>query len=89
MNPIEDSESDRNMGNPFISKDQWQEELKFHGFVEVAAFSEFAAFREHVILAQASLPATHKTPVAFTALLNEQDTDKTQEVSFGKGTSRK
>ncbi len=79
MNPIEDSASDRNMGNPFISKDQWQEELKSHGFVEVAAFSEFEAFREHVIVAQASSPATHKTPAAFTALLNEQE-----EVSFGK-----
>ncbi|MHC5763066.1 beta-ketoacyl synthase N-terminal-like domain-containing protein [Nostoc sp.] len=79
MNPIEDLKGDRNMGNPFISKDKWQEELKSHGFVEVAAFSEFEAFREHVIVAQASSPATHKTPAAFTALLNEQE-----EVSFGK-----
>lgn len=84
MNPIEDSESGRNMGNPFISEKQWQAELKSHGFVQVAAFSEFAPFREHVIVAQATTPATSKVSFAFTALLHEQEADKTHEVSFGK-----
>ncbi|MEH2178708.1 beta-ketoacyl synthase N-terminal-like domain-containing protein [Nostoc sp.] len=84
MNPIEDSSGDRNMGNPFISEKQWQAELKSHGFVQVSAFSEFAPFREHVIVAQATAPATEKVPFAFTALLDEQDAQNTHEVSFGK-----
>ncbi|MCC5666153.1 acyltransferase domain-containing protein [Nostoc sp. CHAB 5784] len=84
MNPIEDAESDRNMCNPFLSKEQWQAELKSHGFVQVTAFSEFTPFTDHIIVAQATTPATHEVPAAFTALLNEQKPDKTQEVSLGK-----
>jgi len=84
MNPIEDPEGKRNMGNPFISDKEWLEELKSHDFVEVTALSEFAPFREHVIVAQATAPATQKVPAAFTALVHQQDTDKTHEVSFGK-----
>jgi acyl transferase domain-containing protein/acyl carrier protein len=78
MNPIENPESDRNMCNPFLSQEQWQTELKSHGFVQVKAFSEFAPFTDHIIVAQATAPATPKAPAAFTALLHEQ------EVSFGK-----
>ncbi len=81
MNPIEDLESDRNMCNPFLSKEQWQQELKSHGFVQVTAFSEFAPFTDHIIVAQATTQTTPKAPAAFTALL---EADKTQEVSFGK-----
>ncbi|MDZ8091986.1 MAG: beta-ketoacyl synthase N-terminal-like domain-containing protein [Nostoc sp. DedQUE05] len=81
MNPIEDLESDRNMCNPFLSKEQWQQELKSHGFVEVRAFSEFAPFTDHIIVAQATTQTTPKAPAAFTALL---EADKTHEVSFGK-----
>lgn len=92
MNPIEDPESDglrptgghRNMGNPFISEERWQKELNSHGFVEVTALSEFAPFREHVIVAQASASATQEVPAAFTALLHQQDTDNTHKVSLGK-----
>ncbi|MHC5751337.1 type I polyketide synthase [Nostoc sp. JL23] len=78
MNPIGNPESDRNMCNPFLSKEKWQQELKSHGFVQVTAFSEFAPFTDHIIVAQATAPATPKAPAAFTALLHEQ------EVSFGK-----
>ncbi|MBD2615673.1 acyltransferase domain-containing protein [Nostoc punctiforme FACHB-252] len=81
MNPIEDLESDRNMCNPFLSKEQWQQELKSHGFVQVRAFSEFAPFTDHIIVAQATTQTTPKAPAAFTALL---EADKTYEVSFGK-----
>ncbi|MDZ8030993.1 polyketide synthase [Nostoc sp. DedSLP04] len=81
MNPIEDLESDRNMCNPFLSKEQWQQELKSHGFVQVTAFSEFAPFTDHIIVAQATTQTTPKAPAAFTALL---EADKTHEVSFGK-----
>ncbi|KYC36602.1 polyketide synthase [Scytonema hofmannii PCC 7110] len=84
MNPIEDPESKRNMCNPFLSKEQWLEELKSHGFVQVTAFSEFAPFTDHIIVAQASAPATHEAPAAFTALLHEQDASMTQQVSLGK-----
>ncbi|MUL39086.1 type I polyketide synthase [Gloeocapsopsis dulcis] len=84
MNPIEDSSGDRNMCNPFLSQEQWQAELKSHGFVQVTAFSNFAPFTDHIIVAQATTSATHEVPAAFTASLNEQDTGKTQEVSLGK-----
>ncbi|MGJ5628673.1 beta-ketoacyl synthase N-terminal-like domain-containing protein [Nostoc sp. CALU 1950] len=84
MNPIEDSESKRNMCNPFLSKEQWQQELKSHDFVQVTAFSEFAPFTDHIIAAQASSSATREVPAAFTALLHEQEADKTHEVPFGK-----
>ncbi|MBW4617793.1 MAG: acyltransferase domain-containing protein [Cyanosarcina radialis HA8281-LM2] len=53
MKPIEDETGKRNMGNPFLSAEKWQESLKDCGFVKVAAFSEFKPFREHVIAAQA------------------------------------
>ncbi|MCC5658366.1 acyltransferase domain-containing protein [Nostoc sp. XA010] len=57
MNPIEDSQSDRNMCNPFLSKEKWEKELKSHGFEQVIGFSEFAPFTDHVILAQATASA--------------------------------
>jgi acyl transferase domain-containing protein/acyl carrier protein/predicted O-methyltransferase YrrM len=84
MNPIEDEEMGRNMGNPFLSKEQWQKALKSNGFVEVAAFSETDAFGEHVILAQASSSAALSAPTAFTTLLDQQDADKTIPVSWDK-----
>lgn len=92
MNPIEDPESDglrptgghRNMGNPFISEEEWQKELKLHGFVQVAALSEFAPFREHIIVAQASTSTTHTVPAAFTTLLHEPNASKTNQISLGK-----
>jgi len=73
MNPIEDAESKRNMCNPFLSKEKWQQELKSHGFVQVTAFSEFAPFTDHIIVAQATTQTTPKAPAAFTTLLHEQE----------------
>jgi acyl transferase domain-containing protein/acyl carrier protein/phospholipid N-methyltransferase len=74
MNPIEDEENGRNMGNPFLSKEQWQEALKSYGFSEVEAFSEIDAFGEHVILAQAS-STTKEVATAFSALVDRPDTE--------------
>lgn len=53
MKPIEDESGQRNMGNPFLSVAEWEAYLKDSGFANVAAFSKFSAFREHVIVAQA------------------------------------
>jgi len=82
MNPVEDEGMGRNMGNPFLSKEQWQEALKSHGFTEIVAFSETDAFGEHVILARASASATLSTPKAFTALIDQQNADNTHHVSL-------
>jgi acyl transferase domain-containing protein len=68
----------------FLSKEQWQEALKSHGFVEVAAFSETDAFGEHVILARASTSAALPAPTAFTALVDRQEPDQTIPVSLDK-----
>jgi acyl transferase domain-containing protein/2-polyprenyl-3-methyl-5-hydroxy-6-metoxy-1,4-benzoquinol methylase/acyl carrier protein len=85
MNPIEDEKSSRNMGNPFLSKEQWQQALNFCGFIEVAAFSEFEAFGEHVFVAQTDSSAALSAPAAFTALAPQKDaTDKTHEIPSHK-----
>ncbi|MEH1959442.1 MAG: SDR family oxidoreductase [Nostoc sp.] len=73
MNPIEDETGIRNMGNPFLSKEQWQEALTEHGFVNVAAFSEFDVFGEHIILAQASASPLKSVPAALMALIHQED----------------
>jgi acyl transferase domain-containing protein/SAM-dependent methyltransferase len=57
MNPIEDAQGKRNMCNPFLSKEKWEQELKSHGFEQVIAFSEFAPFTDHIILAQTTTSA--------------------------------
>ncbi|MEH2262944.1 beta-ketoacyl synthase N-terminal-like domain-containing protein [Nostoc sp.] len=80
MNPIEDEKGSRNMANPFLSKEQWQEALNSCGFVEVAAFSEFEAFGEHVFIAQASSSAALSAPAAFTALVDQKDVAKMPQV---------
>ncbi|NEU75699.1 SDR family oxidoreductase, partial [Hassallia byssoidea VB512170] len=69
MNPLEDEE--RSRGNPFLSKEQWQEKLRSHGFSEVAVFSETEAFGEEIFLAKAS--ATDSAPTAFTVVLQRED----------------
>ncbi|MDZ7949839.1 polyketide synthase [Nostoc sp. DedQUE09] len=84
MNPIEDEKGSRNMGNPFLSKQQWQEALNSCGFVEVAALSEFEAFGEHVFIAQASWSAALSAPAAFTALVDQKDVDKMPQVLSDK-----
>ena len=76
MNPLEDE--GRSRGNPFLSQKQWQEALRSHGFVEVAAVSETEAFGEQVLVAQAAASATDSAPTAFTVTkqtLKEQNQD--------------
>jgi acyl transferase domain-containing protein/acyl carrier protein len=80
MNPLDDQE--RSKGNPFLSKNQWQEALRNHGFAEVTAFSETEGFGEQILVAQASASATDSAPSAFTALIEQ--TDQTPQVSFDK-----
>ncbi|MDF5717086.1 MAG: SDR family NAD(P)-dependent oxidoreductase [Rhizonema sp. NSF051] len=69
MNPLEDEE--RRRGNPFLSKEQWQEKLRAHGFGEVAVLSEIEAFGEEIFLAKAL--ATDSAPTAFAVLLQPED----------------
>ena len=69
MNPLEDEE--RSRGNPFLSKEQWQEKLRSHGFGEVAVFSQTEAFGEQIFLARAS--ATDSGSTAFTVQLQRED----------------
>ncbi|MHC5675251.1 SDR family oxidoreductase [Nostoc sp.] len=69
MNPLDDEE--RSRGNPFLSKEQWQEKLRSHGFGEVTVFSETEVFEEEIFLARAS--ATDSAPTAFTVLLQPED----------------
>ncbi|MBW4636667.1 MAG: acyltransferase domain-containing protein [Gloeocapsa sp. UFS-A4-WI-NPMV-4B04] len=82
MQPIEDKKGDRNMGNPFLSQQQWQAALKSHGFIEMAAFSEFEPFREHVIFAQADASTKSPTPPAFTVLHQKAAESKVSSLHF-------
>ncbi|NEP58315.1 MAG: SDR family NAD(P)-dependent oxidoreductase, partial [Symploca sp. SIO2G7] len=82
MNPLEDEE--RSRGNPFLSKKQWQEKLFRNGFVDMAAFPETEALRQHVLVAQASESAAIPTPAAFTVTLEQKDVHQTPQVSSGK-----
>ncbi|MEM9482215.1 MAG: SDR family NAD(P)-dependent oxidoreductase [Cyanobacteria bacterium P01_F01_bin.116] len=66
MNPVDENDSDRNMGNPFVSKEQWQAALKRHGFIEVEAFSATDVFGQHIFIAQAGSLGTSDTLDAFT-----------------------
>lgn len=70
MHPLEDEQ--RSRGNPFLSKEQWQEILRKHGFVRVAAFWETQAFGQHILLAQAAPSATVSAP-AFTITDEQKD----------------
>ncbi|MBU7586542.1 MAG: acyltransferase domain-containing protein [Nostoc sp. TH1S01] len=78
MNPIEDAQGDRNMCNPFLSQEKWEQELKSHGFEQVIAFSEFAPFTDHIILAQATASAafTDKNTVTQTNLTTHHSRPK-------------
>ncbi|MBD2355235.1 acyltransferase domain-containing protein [Tolypothrix sp. FACHB-123] len=78
MNPIEDAQGDRNMCNPFLSQKKWEQELKYHGFEKMIAFSEFAPFTDHIILAQATASAafTDKNTVTQTNLTTHHSRPK-------------
>ena len=82
MNPLEDEE--RSRGNPFLSKQQWQEALLRNGFVEVEAFPGTDALGQHILVAQASMPVAWLAPAAFTTTLEPKDAEQTLQVSFGK-----
>ncbi|MBD2385753.1 type I polyketide synthase [Cylindrospermum sp. FACHB-282] len=71
MNLLADEE--RSKGNPFLSKEQWDTALRSSGFVSVVTLSETEAFGHHVFAAQASGSVEKKTPVAFTATLEQKD----------------
>jgi acyl transferase domain-containing protein/2-polyprenyl-3-methyl-5-hydroxy-6-metoxy-1,4-benzoquinol methylase/acyl carrier protein len=71
---------------PFLSKDQWQQELQNHGFIEVKAFPNHQASEQHILVAQAASTEA-KNPKAFTQLCSLQEPPKTSvplQVSSGK-----
>ncbi|MEH1931932.1 MAG: SDR family NAD(P)-dependent oxidoreductase [Nostoc sp.] len=80
MNPLEDEQ--RSRGNPFLSKEQWQEALRNHGFVEVAAFSEIDAFGQYVFVAQASASTALPAASAFSVTFEQIDAENKPEVSL-------
>lgn len=73
MEPLEDGK--RNQANPFLSKEQWYEMLRKHGFVAVETFPNTDIFGHHIFVAQAepSVPA-------FTHLLEATDVLDTQNL---------
>ncbi|MEH2134827.1 MAG: SDR family NAD(P)-dependent oxidoreductase [Nostoc sp.] len=73
MNPLEDE--GRSRGNPFLSQKQWQEALRSHGFVEVAAVSETEAFGEEVLVAHIAASVTDSATTAFTITKQKQNQD--------------
>ncbi len=77
MNPLEDEE--RSRGNPFLTKEQWQEALYSHGFIEVTALSATEAFNEQILVAQASTSVTHSVPTAFNATFELKEADQARE----------
>ncbi|MEH1767287.1 MAG: SDR family NAD(P)-dependent oxidoreductase [Nostoc sp.] len=80
MNPLEDEQ--RSSGNPFLSKEQWQEALRNHGFVEVEAFSEIDAFEQYVFVAQASASTALPAASAFTVTFEPKDAESKLQVSL-------
>ncbi|MEM6398883.1 MAG: acyltransferase domain-containing protein, partial [Cyanobacteria bacterium P01_D01_bin.116] len=82
MNPLEDEK--RNQGNPFLSKEQWQEALRDRGFSEVVALSETEAFGQDILVAQASMSADLAAPPAFTMLVESKNANQMPPVSLDK-----
>ncbi|MEH2447430.1 MAG: SDR family NAD(P)-dependent oxidoreductase [Nostoc sp.] len=80
MNPLEDEQ--RSSDNPFLSKEQWQEALRNHGFVEVAAFSEIDAFEQYVFVAQACASTALPAASAFTVTFEQIDAENKTQVSL-------
>ncbi|MFB2970446.1 beta-ketoacyl synthase N-terminal-like domain-containing protein [Aerosakkonema sp. BLCC-F183] len=80
MKPLSDGE--RTQGNPFLSKKQWIEALRNHGFVDIAVFPETDVLGHHILLAKASASADIAAPSAFT-VYRENAVEKA-EVAFGK-----
>ncbi|WP_375470759.1 KR domain-containing protein [uncultured Nostoc sp.] len=82
MNPLEDEQ--RSQGNPFLSKEQWEEALCEHGFVEVVALSETEAFGHDVLVAQASTSPDLSASSAFTLLLEQKKAEQMHQDSLNK-----
>ena len=66
MQPIADPKGERNMGNPFLSHQQWKSLLLESGFTRVESFSEFSSYGEHVLIAEADNQGLSGNPLAFT-----------------------
>nr|WP_225896562.1 KR domain-containing protein [Amazonocrinis nigriterrae] len=71
MKPLQDGE--RTQANPFLSKEQWQQALLTHGFVEVGIIPENNDFGYHIFLAQA--PISDAAPLAFTQTKESKEAD--------------
>ncbi|MEJ6480687.1 SDR family NAD(P)-dependent oxidoreductase [Nostoc punctiforme UO1] len=78
MNPLEDE--GRSRGNPFLSQEQWQDALRSHGFVEVAAVSETEAFGEQILVAQTAVSVTDSAPTAFTVTKQKAPKEQYQDL---------
>jgi len=71
---------------PFLSKEQWQQELQNHGFVEVEVIPAHPASEQHILVAQATLTEA-KIPKAFTQLRfspEPHNTSDTLQISSAK-----
>ena len=79
MNPVEDQGSDRTMGNPFLSNQEWRQALKTHGFTDVASFPDTNAFGHSIILAQADRTTTPSLPSAFVTGKNQHDSSQSPD----------
>ncbi|NET55353.1 MAG: SDR family oxidoreductase [Symploca sp. SIO2E6] len=66
----------RNSGKPFLTKEQWQEALQSHGFVEVKNFPEADVNGTHIILGRAETSAKQSVPVAFSRQVEVVATSK-------------
>ncbi|MEM9482213.1 MAG: SDR family oxidoreductase [Cyanobacteria bacterium P01_F01_bin.116] len=62
MKPFKNQDSDRTLGNPFLSSQEWQQALKDNAFTDVAVFPEDSAFGHSIVLAQATTTAAPSLP---------------------------
>ncbi|MBW4597354.1 MAG: acyltransferase domain-containing protein [Brasilonema angustatum HA4187-MV1] len=74
LKPLDDKR--RNLGQPFIIKDQWFEALYAQDFVQFAAFPETDALEHQIIMAVASASA------AFSTKSRQKETDEKSEISL-------
>ena len=71
MQPIVDPKGERNMGDPYLSDEQWKTLLTASGFTRVESFSEFPCYGEHILLAEADNEGLSSSPLAFTVSQQE------------------
>ncbi|TBR56966.1 hypothetical protein B4U84_26390, partial [Westiellopsis prolifica IICB1] len=81
VKPLEDEQ--RNPGNPFLSKEEWQEALRKYGFTETTAFPKIEAFGQHVIIAQVPISTELSLAPAFTTSVQE-NVEQVQLVTHSK-----